>query len=51
MIQQVLGERAWLDRMASDDWRALTLLIYAHINPLWNVRAEPESAPLLGSGL
>ena len=33
MIQQVLSERVWLDRMASDDWRALTPLIYAHINP------------------
>ena len=33
LIQQVLSERAWLDRMASDDWRALTPLIYAHINP------------------
>jgi TnpA family transposase len=33
MIQQVLADRAWLDRMAPDDWRALTPLIYAHINP------------------
>jgi TnpA family transposase len=33
MIQQVLSERVWLDRMALDDWRALTPLIYAHINP------------------
>ena len=33
MIQQVLADRAWLDRMAPDDLRALTPLIYAHINP------------------
>ncbi len=33
MIQQVLADRVWLDRMALDDWRALTPLIYAHINP------------------
>ena len=33
MIQQVLSERVWLDRMALDDSRALTPLIYAHINP------------------
>jgi TnpA family transposase len=33
MIQQVLSERVWLDRMDSEDWRALTPLIYAHINP------------------
>jgi Tn3 transposase DDE domain len=33
MMQQVLAEQAWLDRMTPDDWRALTPLIYAHINP------------------
>ena len=33
MIQQVLADRAWLDRMEADDLRALTPLIYAHVNP------------------
>ncbi len=33
MIQQVLTDRVWLDRMEADDLRALTPLIYAHINP------------------
>ena len=33
MIQQVLADRGWLERMAPDDLRALTPLIYAHINP------------------
>jgi hypothetical protein len=33
MIQQVLADHAWLDRVTPDDWRALTPLIYAHINP------------------
>jgi TnpA family transposase len=33
MIQQVLADQAWLDHMTPDDWRALTPLIYAHINP------------------
>ena len=33
MIQQVLADRVWLDRMEPDDFRALTPLIYAHINP------------------
>jgi TnpA family transposase len=27
MIQQVLADQAWLDRMPPDDWRALTPLI------------------------
>jgi hypothetical protein len=33
MMQQVLADRGWLERMAPDDLRALTPLIYAHINP------------------
>ena len=33
MIQQVLADQAWLDRMEADDLRALTPLIYAHVNP------------------
>jgi TnpA family transposase len=33
MIQQVLADRAWLNRMEPDDLRALTPLIYAHVNP------------------
>jgi TnpA family transposase len=33
MIQQVLDEPDWFKRMKSEDLRALTPLIYAHINP------------------
>jgi TnpA family transposase len=33
MIQQVLKESVWHGRMAAADFRALTPLIYAHINP------------------
>ena len=33
MIQQVLDEPEWLGRMKKEDLRALTPLIYAHINP------------------
>jgi hypothetical protein len=33
MIQQVLADRGWLDRMEPDDLRALTPLVYAHVNP------------------
>ena len=33
MIQQVLGEPHWLERMSAEDRRALTPLIYLHINP------------------
>jgi TnpA family transposase len=33
MIQQVLSEPKWLGMMKKEDFRALTPLIYAHINP------------------
>ncbi len=33
MIQQVLNEPSWRSRMKLEDFRALTLLIYAHVNP------------------
>ncbi|MEE9149494.1 MAG: Tn3 family transposase [Candidatus Tectomicrobia bacterium] len=33
MIQQVLADDTWWERMTPDDLRALTPLIYAHINP------------------
>jgi TnpA family transposase len=33
MLQRILSEPAWAARMAAEDWRGLTPLIYAHINP------------------
>lgn len=33
MIQQVLAAPGWLQRMAQEDFRGLTPLFYAHINP------------------
>ncbi|MDF2885100.1 MAG: transposase [Clostridiaceae bacterium] len=33
MIQQVLSEKKWYDMMTSEDFRALTPLIYNHVNP------------------
>jgi TnpA family transposase len=33
MIQRVLAEPAWLARMTPEDFRGLTPLIYAHVNP------------------
>lgn len=33
MIQQVLSDQKWLDIMTKEDFRALSPLIYAHINP------------------
>jgi hypothetical protein len=33
MLQQVLAEPAWLTPMTPEDFRALTPLIYQHVNP------------------
>jgi TnpA family transposase len=38
MIQQVLGEPGWLERMKSEDLRALSPLIYSHVNPYGTFR-------------
>lgn len=33
MIQQVLSQKKWYDLMTLEDLRALTPLIYTHVNP------------------
>ncbi len=33
MLQEVLDEPGWLERLKPEDWRALTPLIYSHVNP------------------
>jgi len=33
MIQQILAEPYWMERLTEEDFRALTPLIYAHVNP------------------
>jgi TnpA family transposase len=33
MVQQIFTDETWFERMTPEDFRALTPLIYAHINP------------------
>ncbi len=33
MLQEVLGEAGWVEQLKPEDWRALTPLIYSHVNP------------------
>jgi len=33
MIQEILSEKDWLDKMQVEDLRALTPLIYSYVNP------------------
>jgi len=39
-IQEVLAEPAWNDRMTVDDWRAITPLIYHHVNPYGRIELD-----------
>ena len=40
MVQSVLGEPDWADRLCSDDLRGLSPLIYTHINPYGRFERE-----------
>jgi len=47
MIQDVLTEQSWTGRMTPDDLRALTPLIYNHINPYGTFRLDMEARLIL----
>ncbi len=47
MIQQVLTDPEWMERMGDDELRALTPLIYAHINPYGRFRLDMEKRLLI----
>ena len=40
MIQQVLAEPAWSDRLNTDDRRGITSMIHGHINPYASFRLD-----------
>ena len=42
MIQNVLSEPSWMAKMSAEDFRALTPLIYAHINPYGSFELDME---------
>jgi hypothetical protein len=33
LVQKVLSEKEWLDKMQPEDFRGLTPLFYTHVNP------------------
>jgi hypothetical protein len=43
MIQQVLAEPAWRNRLNVDDRIGLTPLLYAHVNPYGSFRLDLHS--------
>jgi TnpA family transposase len=48
MIQQILAESDWQDRLELEDLRALTPLIYAHVNPYGRFYLEMDKRLSLG---
>lgn len=40
LIQEVLAEPEWRERMTVDDWRGLTPLIYHHVNPYGRIELD-----------
>jgi len=43
MIQRVLAEQTWRDRMEKEDFRALSPLLYSHVNPYGRFELDMES--------
>jgi hypothetical protein len=48
MIQQILAESDWQDRLELEDLQALTPLIYAHVNPYGRLYLEMDKRLSLG---
>ena len=48
-IQEVLAEPAWRERMTVDDWRALSPLIYHHVNPYGRIDLDMGRRLLLAA--
>ena len=42
MIQRLLSEREWFEKMEVEDLRALSPLIYAHINPYGTFKLDMD---------
>lgn len=42
MIKNVLSERKWMKKMVEEDFRALTPLIHAHVNPYGTFELDME---------
>ncbi|MEW6351465.1 MAG: hypothetical protein AB1646_20625 [Thermodesulfobacteriota bacterium] len=43
MLQQILADEAWANRLTTEDLRALTPLTYAHVNPYGTFRLDMDS--------
>ena len=50
MVQHVLAEPLWYDRMTEADWRGLTPLFYLHVNPYGRFDLDMQQRIPLTSG-
>jgi TnpA family transposase len=48
-IQEVLADPSWRQRMTTDDWRALSPLIYHHVNPYGRIDLDMSRRLLLAA--
>jgi TnpA family transposase len=48
MLQKVLSESKWLNIMTSEDFRGLTPLVYAHVNPYGSFKLNMEERIVIG---
>lgn len=48
MLQRVLEDDQWRERMTAEDWRGLTPLIYQHVNPYGIFRLDMTTRLDLG---
>ena len=51
MLQQVLADPAWLTSMTAEDFRALTPLIYHHVNPYGSFALDMEKRLVIEQSL
>ena len=51
MLQRVLSERKWYDRMTPEDFRALSPLIYAHVNPYGTFNLDMNERLIIEDGV
>jgi hypothetical protein len=42
MVQKVLEDEAWLKRLTKEDYRGLTPLFYAHVEPYGTLQLDME---------
>jgi len=51
MLQEILADRIWYDIMAPEDFRALTPLVYSHVNPYGTFRLNMSERLHLEGGV